>query len=86
MERETKENVRKKNQTSQIAPSVSEGPQTKGFRRRMIAIAIVVAIILLVFIVRLVQFQLINGSEYAEQAARSSVESTISSRESLSSG
>ena len=86
MERETKENVRRKNQTSQIEPSASGAPQTKGFRRRMIAIAIVVAIILLVFLVRLVQFQLINGSEYAEQAARSSVESTVSSGESLNNG
>lgn len=48
----------------------AEAPQTSGFKRRMVAIAVLVFIILMFFIARLVQFQLIEGDKYASEAAK----------------
>lgn len=50
--------------------AASSAPQTKGFKRRMVAIAVLVFIILLFFVARLVQFQIIEGSKHAAEASR----------------
>ena len=71
MEKETGEN---RPQPEEIRPAeapLDKAPQTRGFRRRMIAIAIVVAIILAAFVLRLIQFQVVEGPYHAEQAAYS---------------
>lgn len=41
-----------------------------GFRRRIIALAVITGILFLVFLIRLVQFQLVDGSKYRTQAER----------------
>ncbi|NLW78610.1 MAG: hypothetical protein GXY32_04250 [Ruminococcaceae bacterium] len=43
-------------------------PNPKSLRRRLVAFAIVAGIILLIFLLRLVQFQLVDGAAYRQQA------------------
>lgn len=51
--------------------------QTPGFRRRIIALAVLVGIVLFMFILRLAQFQLLEGAGYAAEA-RGELSSAVS--------
>ncbi|MFV0351998.1 MAG: hypothetical protein ACK5JF_06765 [Oscillospiraceae bacterium] len=74
------QNTPKVPQTQKEAKSDAEmsaqAPQTSGFKRRMVAIGVLVFIILLFFIARLVQFQLIEGDKYASEAAKGNITSS----------
>lgn len=62
--------VRRQNRL-EVAPPPTQSDLVEkdaGFRRRIIALAVVVGVILLIFIIRLVQFQLVNGGSYLSQA------------------
>ncbi|MDL2323801.1 hypothetical protein LJC61_01440 [Ruminococcaceae bacterium OttesenSCG-928-A16] len=48
-----------------------------GFKRRTIALAVLLGIILVLFIARLVQFQLIQGAQYAAEANSQTSQSSV---------
>lgn len=51
------------------APSLhSDKRNPKSLRRRLVAFAVVAGVILLIFLLRLVQFQLVDGAAYRQQA------------------
>lgn len=55
-----------------VAPAASEGAKSeetkKSFRRRIVAIAVVTGLLLLAFLLRLVQFQVVEGDAHREKA------------------
>ena len=58
-----------------------EQKKDKGFLRRIIALAVLVGIVLLFFLIRLVQFQLVEGEKYySEATAAPSSSATASSQ------
>lgn len=54
-------------------------PDPKSLKRRLIAFAVVAGVILLLFLLRLVQFQLVDGADYRHQAEQGTQEALPSS-------
>lgn len=55
-------------QAQQAAQAEVDKVREPGFRRRVIALAVILGIILLIFIARLVQYQLVDGRQYRQEA------------------